>query len=70
VLTGPDWYLLTGDEYRRLGQILGSRADTDREIGKVIRRLQDYGTREEFRSQPPDWRFRTDPSGTRKRGTP
>jgi hypothetical protein len=65
VLTGPDWYLLTGDEYRRLAQILSSRTDTDRKIGKVIRRLQDYGTSEDFRSQPTDWSFRTDPSGTR-----
>jgi hypothetical protein len=70
VITGPDWFLLTGDEYRRLAQILSSRADTDRKIDKVIWRLQGYGAAEDFHSKPPDWSFRTDPSGTRKRGTP
>ncbi len=69
VLTGPDWYLLTGGEYRRLAQILSSRAGTDGRINKVIRRLQDYGAYEDFRSQAPDWSFRADPSGARKRGT-
>jgi hypothetical protein len=69
VLTGPDWYLLTGDEYRRLAQILSSRADADGKIGKVIQSLRDYGAYEDFRSQPPDWSFRTDPGATRKRDT-
>ena len=69
MLTGPDWYLLTGEEYRRLAQILSSRADTDRKIDKVIRRLRDYGAYEDFRSQPPDWSFRTDPGGTCNHGT-
>jgi hypothetical protein len=69
VLTGPDWYLLTGDEYRRLAHILSTRADADGKIDKVIRSLRDYGAYEDFRSQPPDWSFRTDPSGTRKRST-
>jgi hypothetical protein len=69
VLTGPDWYLLTGDEYRQLAQILSSRADTDRKINRVIRWLQDHAAYEDVRSQPPDWSFRTDPRGTRKRDT-
>lgn len=69
VLTGPDWYLLTGDEYRRIAQILSSRPETDGKIDKVIRRLRDCGAREDFRSRPPDWSFRTDPGGTRKRDT-
>jgi len=69
VLTGPDWYLLTGAEYRQLAQILGSRADTDRKINRLIRRLQNYAAYEDFRSQPPDWSFRTDPRGTRKSDT-
>ena len=69
VITGPDWFLLTGDEYRRLAQILSSRTDADRKIGKVIWRLQGYGAAEDFHSQPPDWSFRTDPGGTRKPGT-
>jgi len=69
VLAGPDWFLLTGDEYRRLARILSSRADTDRKISKVVRRLQECAAYEDFRSQPPDWSFRTDPGGTRKRDT-
>jgi hypothetical protein len=36
---------------------------------KVIRRLRDYGAYEDFRSQPPDWSFRTDPGGTCNHGT-
>ena len=66
VLAGPGWFLLTGDEYRRLAQILSSRPEADRKIDKVIRRLRDYGVAEDFRSQPPDWSFRTDPGGTRR----
>lgn len=69
VLTGPDWYLLSGDEYRQLAQILSSRADTDKKINRVIRRLRDCGAYEDFRSQPPDWSFRTDPRGAREHGT-
>lgn len=69
VLTGPDWYLLSGDEYRQLARILSSRADTGRKINRVIRCLHDCGAYEDFRSQPPDWSSRTDPRGTRERGT-
>jgi hypothetical protein len=66
VIAGPDWFLLTGDEYRRLAQILSSRPETDKKIGKVIRHLRDYGAAEDFRSQPPDWSFRTDSGGSRR----
>ena len=59
---------LSGDEYRQLAQILRSRGDADKKINRVIGRLQDYGAYEDFRSQPPDWSFRTDPRGTREHG--
>jgi hypothetical protein len=68
VLAGPGWYLLTGKQFRRLAEIIGARHDaSDRPMRRIIRRLNRMADEQDFRSQPLDWSFRTDPQGLRKK---
>lgn len=67
VLAGPGWYLLTGKQFRRLAEIIGARHDaSDRTARVIVRRLNKMADAQDIRSQPPDWRFRTDPQGLQK----
>jgi hypothetical protein len=67
VLAGPGWYLLTGKQFRRLAEIIGTRADAgDRPVRPIVRRLNNMADDQDARSQTLDWSFRTDPQGLRK----
>ena len=67
VLAGPDWYLLTGPQFRRLAEIIGARHDAgDRPVRGIVRRLNTMAHDQDARSQTLDWSFRTDPQGLRK----
>jgi hypothetical protein len=67
VLAGPDWYLLTGQQFRRLAEIIGRRHDAgDRPARGIIRTLNRMASDQDARSQPLDWSFRTGPQGLRK----
>jgi hypothetical protein len=64
VLAGPGWYLLTGNQFRRLAEIIGARHDArERQVRGILRRLIRMADEHDIRSQPPDWRFRTEPQG-------
>jgi hypothetical protein len=68
VLAGPGWYLLTGQQFRRLAEIIGTRHDAgNRIVRTIIRRLTRMADAQDTRSQPPDWNFRTDPQGLRNK---
>ncbi len=68
VLAGPGWYLPTGQQFRRLAEIIGARRDAnDRIVRRIIRRLNKMADAQDIRSQPLDWTFRTDPQGLRKK---
>lgn len=67
VIAGPDWYTLTAQQARQLAQIIGSRTHDKKAADKVVRYLRDLAAREDFRTQPIDWSFRTDPEGVQKR---
>jgi hypothetical protein len=67
VLTGPDWSTLTAQQARQLAQIIGSRTHDRKAADKIVWYLRDLAAREDFRTQPIDWSFRTDPEGLRKR---
>jgi hypothetical protein len=68
VLAGPGWYLLTGNQFRRLAEIVGARPDaSDRPVRRIVRRLNAMAGDQDIRSQPLDWGFRTDPQGLRKK---
>ena len=65
VLAGPGWYLLTGQQFRRLAEIISTRHDAgNRTVRTIIRRL----TR--MAGAPPDWNFRTDPQELRNSQKP
>jgi hypothetical protein len=67
VLAGPGWYLLTGPQFRRLAEIIGTRHDAgDRPVRGIVRRLNNMADDQDARSQTLDWSFRTDPQGLRK----
>ena len=67
VLAGPGWYLLTGPQFRRLAEIIGTRHDAgDRPVLRIVRRLNNMADDQDARSQTLDWSFRTDPQGLRK----
>ena len=67
VLAGPGWYLLTGQQFGRLAEIIGARHDArDRQVGGIVRRLTRMAGEQDIRSQPLDWSFRTDPQGLGK----
>ena len=67
VLAGPGWYLLDGQQFRRLAEIIGTRDDAgDRPVRGIVRRLTDIADDQDARSQTLDWSFRTDPQGLRK----
>jgi hypothetical protein len=69
VLAGPGWYLLTGTQFRRLAEIIGTRHDADdRPVRGIVRRLNNMADHQDARSQTLDWSFRTDPQGLRKNG--
>jgi hypothetical protein len=68
VLAGPNWYLLTGPQFRRLAEIIGTRHDAGiRPVRGIVRRLNYMADDKDVRSQPLDWSFRTDPQGLRKK---
>ncbi|HUB41284.1 MAG TPA: hypothetical protein VMA72_20770 [Streptosporangiaceae bacterium] len=68
VLAGPGWYLLTGQQFRRLAEIIGARHDaSDWPVRTIVRRLNRMADDQDIRSQPLDWSFRTDPQGLRKK---
>jgi hypothetical protein len=68
VLAGPGWYLLTGNQFRRLAEIIGARHDArDRAVRGIVRRLNRMAYAQDVRSQPLDWSFRTDPQGLQKK---
>ena len=67
VLAGPGWYLLTGQQFGRLAEIIGARHDArDRQVRGIVRRLTRMAGEQDIRSQPLDWSFRTDPQGLGK----
>jgi hypothetical protein len=69
VLAGPGWYLLTGPQFSRLAEIIGTRHDAgDRPVRGIIRTLNRMASDQEARSQPLDWSFRTEPQGLQKNG--
>ena len=60
-LCGPGWYLLTGNQLRRLAEIIAARHDAiDRPVRGIVRRLNRMADAQDIRSQPLDWSFRTD----------
>jgi hypothetical protein len=71
VLAGPDWYLLTGKQFRRLAEIISARHDaTHRPVRRIVRRLTRMADDQDARSQPLDWSFRTDPQGLQQKQGP
>ncbi len=66
VLMGPGWSTLTGQQARQLAQIVGSRTHDRKAADKIVWYLRDLAAREDFRTQPIDWSFRTDPERVRK----
>lgn len=67
VLAGPGWYLLTGPQFRRLAEIIGTRHDAgDRPVRRIVRLLNNMADDQDARSQPLDSSFRTDPQGLRR----
>ena len=71
VLAGPGWYLLTGPQFRRLAEIIGTRQDAgDRPVRGIVRRLNRMADDQDLLSQPLDWSIRTDPQGLRKHEGP
>jgi hypothetical protein len=71
VLAGPDWYLLTGQQFRRLAEIIGARRDSGhRPVRGIVRRLNRMADDQDALSQPWDWSFRADPRGLRKSREP
>lgn len=66
VLAGPDWSTLTGQQARQLAQIIDSRRHDRRAADKIVWYLRGVAAREDFRTQPIDWSFRTDPKGQQK----
>lgn len=67
VLTGPDWSTLTAQQARKLAQIIGSRSHDKKAADKIVWYLRGLAAREDFRTKPTHWSFRTDPEGLRKR---
>lgn len=71
VLAGPGWYLLTGNQFRRLAEIIRTRDDAgDRPLRGIVRRLNNMADDQDARSQTWDWSFRTDPEGLRNNEGP
>jgi hypothetical protein len=66
VLARPGWYLLTGPQFRRLAEIIGTRHDAgDPPVRAIVRRLNTMTDDQDLLSHPLDWSFRTDPQGLR-----
>ena len=64
VLEGPDWFLVSAEHLRVLAQIIGSRpGEPGKKLRKVVQRLRDMASYQEYRNAPIDWSFRTDPKG-------
>jgi hypothetical protein len=55
VLAGPGWYLLTGPQFRRLAEIIGSRDDVgDRPVRGIVRLPNNMADDQDARSQTLD----------------